>query len=306
MATLIADKFAAWEKECQDRFDQLKANEEELNKIFIELYGLQDELDYHVPDEEITVSLADRERDIKSLISYAVGCMFGRYSLDVEGLAYAGGGYDRRKYTTFVPTESNIILIPDDDYFGDDPCDIMNRFTEFIKTAYGPETLEENLQYVADSLKGTGTSHAVVRNYFVKSFYKDHLKTYKKRPIYWQFDSGRNNGVKALMYLHRYESTLLYRFQDDCLKNLMHVYDDRWNMRTMQIQGTKVKSDIKRWNKEKEKLKKQMKELDEYIPKVKRLAALKIELDLDDGVVVNYDKLQTNEAGKLTKILARR
>src|SRR5699024_3185210 len=148
-------------------------------------------------------------RDIKSLISYAVGCMFGRYSLDVEGLAFAGGDFDWDKYESFVPTKDNILLITNDDYFGSSSIDIVNRFEEFIRTVYGSETLEENLKYVSDTLGGSGTSRSIIRKYFVKNFYKDHLQTYKKRPIYWQFDSGKNNGVKALMYLHRYDENLM-------------------------------------------------------------------------------------------------
>lgn len=209
MATLIADKFKAWEKEAQERFDQLKANEEELNKIFIDLYGLQDELDYHVPDDEISVSKADKERDIKSLISYAVGCMFGRYSLDMEGLVYAGGEFDPSKYSKFPADKDNILLITDDEYFKDSSIDIVNKFIEFVEVVYGKETLEENLQYIADTLGGSGTSREIIRKYFVKGFYDNHMKIYKKRPIYWQFESGKLNGAKALMYLHRYDENLI-------------------------------------------------------------------------------------------------
>ena len=183
MPTLIKDKFEAWEKEAQDPFDQLKANEEELNKIFIDLYGLQDELDYHVEDKDVSVSLADRERDIKSLISYAVGCMFGRYSLDEEGLVFAGGQFDMGHYSKFKPDVDNILLLTDDEFFQNDETDITNKFVNFVSVVYGKETLEDNLQYIAETLGGSGTSRAIIRKYFVL-----HWQIYSCR-IY-QIDDG--------------------------------------------------------------------------------------------------------------------
>jgi len=298
MATLIKDKFAAWEKEAQARFDQLKANEEELNKIFIELYGLQDELDYHVDDKEVSVSLANRERDIKSLISYAVGCMFGRYSLDEEGLIFAGGEFDRSRYSKFKPDEDNLLLITDGEYFPNDPSDIMNRFVEFIAVVYGKETLEENLQYIADTLPGNGTSREVIRKYFVTKFFTDHLQTYKKRPIYWQFDSGKANGAKALMYLHRYEPNLLGRLRTDYLSKLSQAYNARVELRESQKLSSSNPREIAAYDKEIQKINKQLKELREFDEKIGHLALKKIELDLDDGVIVNYDKLQRDPATK--------
>lgn len=299
MATLIKDKFEIWEKEAQARFDQLKSNEEELNKIFIDLYGLQDELDYHVNDKDVSVSLADRERDIKSLISYAVGCMFGRYSLDEEGLIFAGGNFDISRYTKFKPDADNILLITDDEYFQGDESDIMNKFVEFVKVAYGTETLEENLQYIADTLSGNGTSREIIRKYFVSKFYTDHLKTYKKRPIYWQFSSGKANGVKALMYLHRYDENLLGHLRTDYLSKLNQAYNSRIELRGSQKISTSNAGESARYEKEIQKINKQLKELREFDEKVAHLALKKIKLDLDDGVVMNYDKLQrdpdTNE-----------
>ncbi|WP_442774192.1 hypothetical protein [Lactococcus hircilactis] len=299
MPTLIKDKFEAWEKEAQDRFDQLKANEEELNKIFIDLYGLQDELDYHVEDKDVSVSLADRERDIKSLISYAVGCMFGRYSLDEEGLVFAGGQFDMGHYSKFKPDVDNILLLTDDEFFQNDETDITNKFVNFVSVVYGKETLEENLQYIAETLGGSGTSRAIIRKYFVSKFFADHLKTYKKHPIYWQFDSGKANGVKALMYLHRYDENLLGHLRTDYLSKLSQAYNGRIELRESQKLASSNPREIAGYDKEIKKIQKQQKELRDFDEKVGHLALKKIALDLDDGVIVNYDKLQrdpeTNE-----------
>ena len=292
MATLIADKFKAWEKEAQERFDQLKANEEELNKIFIDLYGLQDELDYHVPDDEISVSKADKERDIKSLISYAVGCMFGRYSLDMEGLVYAGGEFDPSKYSKFPADKDNILLITDDEYFKDSSIDIVNKFIEFVEVVYGKETLEENLQFIADTLGGSGTSREIIRKYFVKGFYDNHMKIYKKRPIYWQFESGKLNGAKALMYLHRYDENFIGHLRTEYISKLSQAYNARIEQREMQKSTSSNPREIAKFDKEVQKIKKQLKELQVFDEKIGHLALKKISLDLDDGVVVNYDKLQ--------------
>lgn len=298
MAILIKDKFEAWEKEAQARFDQLKENEEELNKIFIELYGLQDELDYHVEDKDVSVSRADRDRDIKSLISYAVGCMFGRYSLDEEGLIFAGGEFDRSRYSKFKPVRDNILLITDDKYFQDDESDIMNKFVEFVTVVYGKETLEENLQYIADTLPGSGDSRDIIRKYFISKFYADHMKTYKKRPIYWQFESGKANGVKALMYLHRYDENLLGRLRTDYLSKLNQAYNARIETRESQKLTTSNAGESARYEKEIQKIKKQVKELQVFDEKIGHLALKKISLDLDDGVIVNYDKLQRDPETK--------
>ncbi|MCM6931600.1 BREX-1 system adenine-specific DNA-methyltransferase PglX [Enterococcus italicus] len=298
MAILIKDKFEAWEKEAQARFDQLKANEEELNKIFIELYGLQDELDYHVEDKDVSVSRADRDRDIKSLISYAVGCMFGRYSLNEEGLIFAGGEFDMSRYSKFKPVRDNILLITDDKYFQDDESDIMNKFVEFVTVVYGKETLEENLQYIADTLLGSGDSRDIIRKYFISKFYADHMKTYKKRPIYWQFESGKANGVKALMYLHRYDENLLGRLRTDYLSKLNQAYNARIETRESQKLTTSNAGESARYEKEIQKIKKQVKELQVFDEKIGHLALKKISLDLDDGVIVNYDKLQRDPETK--------
>jgi type II restriction/modification system DNA methylase subunit YeeA len=226
MARLISDKFKQWASECDERFNTLKANEEELNRIFIEIYGLRDELTPEVEDKDVTVRRADLGREIRSLLSYAVGCMFGRYSLDVEGLAYAGGEWDAGKYKTFIPDKDNIIPICDDEYFDDD---ILGRFVDFVRVVYGEETLEENLKFIVDALGARGTPREAVRAYFLNEFYKDHCKIYQKRPIYWLFDSGRKNGFKALVYLHRYSKDLLARMRTD------YVHEQQERYRTQHI-----------------------------------------------------------------------
>ena len=208
----IAEAFTQWQTECDGRFNQLQANEEELNRIFIDIYGLQDELTPEVEDKDVTVRKADLGRDIRSFISYAVGCMFGRYSLDEDGLVYAGGEWDASKYVSFAADKDNIIPICDDEYFEDD---IVGLFVEFVKTVYGADVLDENLKFIADALGGKGQPKEVIRNYFLNDFYKDHCKIYQKRPIYWLFDSGKKNGFKALIYMHRYQPDTIARIRTD-------------------------------------------------------------------------------------------
>ena len=212
---LISWHYDNWKNQCEKRFNQIKVNEEELNRIFIDIYGLQDELTPEVEDKDITVHKADLQRDIRSFVSYAVGCMFGRYSLDVDGLAFAGGEWNDSKYTSFVPDADNIIPITDEEYFSDD---IVGRFVEFVRTVYGEDTLEENIDFIAQALGNKGdTSREVIRNYFTKDFYAYHLKVYQKRPIYWLFDSGKQNGFKALIYMHRYDADTVGRVRTDYL-----------------------------------------------------------------------------------------
>ena len=208
----ISEAFDQWQDECNNRFNQLKSNEEELNRIFIDIYCLQDELTPEVEDRDVTVRKADLQRDIKSFISYAVGCMFGRYSLDVDGLAYAGGEWENSKYVSFPADKDNIIPICDDEYFEDD---IVGCFVKFVEVVYGADTLQENLKFIADALGGKGHPKDVIRNYFMNDFYKDHCKMYRKRPIYWLFDSGKKNGFKALIYMHRYQPDTIARIRTD-------------------------------------------------------------------------------------------
>lgn len=293
MARLIADKYKEWEAECEARFNQLKANEEELNRIFIEIYGLQDELTPDVEDRDVTVRKADLQREIKSLISYAVGCMFGRYSVDVEGLCYAGGEWDASKYKTIIPDRDNIIPICDDDYFDDD---IVGKFVDFVRKVYGEETLEENLRFVADALGGKGTSREVIRNYFLNDFFADHCSTYSvtgsgKRPIYWLFSSGKKNGFKALIYMHRYQPDLLARMRTDYVHEQQERYRTQLQMLEISAQSAAPSERVK-LNKQITKLKDQALEIQKYEEKIHHLADQMISIDLDDGVKVNYAKFQ--------------
>lgn len=276
--------YMLWQGECQERFKQLKENEEELNRIFIDIYGLQDELTPEVEDKDVTVRLADKKRDIKSLISYAVGCMFGRYSLDVPGLAYAGGEWDDNKYTTFKADKDSIIPICDDEYFADD---IVGRFIRFIEVVYGKDTLQENLRFIADALGGSGQPKDVIRNYFLNDFYADHLKVYQKRPIYWLFDSGKKNGFKALVYMHRYQPDTIARMRTD------YVHEQQARYRTaiadleQRIASASTAERVK-LSKRLKTLQEQAAEIQSYEEKIHHLADQYIAIDLDDGVKKNY------------------
>ena len=320
MGRLISDKYAAWKQECEARFQQLKKNEEELNRIFIDIYGLQDELTPEVADKDITVHRVYDSKDdvpesmkgsnyvrtmrdeIVSLISYAVGCMLGRYSLDVEGLAYAGGQWDDSKYSTYLPDADNCIPITDTPYFEDD---IVSRFVSFVKVVYGEDTLEENLQFIADALGNKGdTSREVIRNYFLSDFFKDHEKTYQKRPIYWLFDSGKQNGFKALVYMHRWNADTIGNVRAEYLERMQKKLDSEQERMDAIIEGSSLARDIARAQKQKEKLRKQAKECADYAQKLSHLANYRLDIDLDDGVKVNYRKVQTDPNGRFFEILA--
>ena len=303
----ISEAFTQWQSECDDRFNQLKANEEELNRIFIDIYGLQDELTPEVEDKDVTVRKADLQRDIKSLLSYAVGCMFGRYSLDVEGLAYAGGEWDSSKYQSYIPDEDNVIPITDEEYLDDD---IVSRLCTWLKAVYGADTLEANLDYIAKALGNKGsTSREIIRNYFLNDFFKDHCQTYSvtgsgKRPIYWLFDSGKQNGFKALVYLHRYTPDTIGNLRIDYLHKMQRVYESEINRMQDMMDHSGNAREVAAASKRKDKLAKQLKECREYDEKISHLALSRIELDLDDGVKVNYRKLQTAQDGKFYEVLA--
>ena len=319
MGRLISEKYAAWQAECEERFQQLKKNEEELNRIFIDIYGLQDELTPDVAEKDITVHRVFDSKDdvpesmkgsnyvrtmrdeIVSLISYAVGCMFGRYSLDVEGLAYAGGEWDGSKYKTFLPDEDNCIPVTDEEYFKDD---IVGRFVEFVRTVYGSDTLEENLDFVANALAGKGsTSREVIRNYFLNDFIKDHIKTYQKRPIYWMFDSGKQNGFKALVYMHRWNADTTGNVRGEYLHRVQRVYESEIARMQDTIDNSSNAREVSAAQKRKDKLTKQLKESKDYDAKIAHLALSRIDIDLDDGVKVNYEKVQTGQDGKKIEIL---
>lgn len=303
----ISEAFTQWQAECDDRFNQLKANEEELNRIFIDIYGLQDELTPEVEDKDVTVRKADLQRDIKSLLSYTVGCMFGRYSLDVEGLAYAGGEWDSSKYQSFIPDADNVIPITDEEYLDDD---IVSRLCAWLKAVYGADTLEENLDYIAKALGNKGsTSREIIRNYFLNDFFKDHCQTYSvtgsgKRPIYWLFDSGKQNGFKALVYLHRYTPDTIGNLRIDYLHKMQRVYESEINRMQDMMDHSGNAREVAAAGKRKDKLAKQLKECREYDEKISHLALSRIELDLDDGVKVNYRKLQTAQDSKFYEVLA--
>lgn len=302
-ADKVSVAFEIWSKECENHFNQLKANEEELNRIFIDIYGLQDELTPEVEDKDVTVRKADLQRDIKSLISYAVGCMFGRYSLDEDGLAYAGGEWDNSKYDTFIPDEDNCIPITDEEYFEDD---IVGLFCAWLKKVYGEDTLEENLDFIANALGNKGkTSREVIRNYFLTDFIKDHIKTYQKRPIYWLFDSGKQNGFKALVYMHRWNADTIGNVRVEYLHRIQRVYEKEITRMQEIIDNSHDNKEISNATKRKEKLQKQIKETKDYDAKIAHLALSRIDIDLDDGVKVNYEKVQTGKDGKKMQILVK-
>lgn len=301
-----------WKIECNDRFKQLKENEEELNRIFIDIYGLQDELTPEVSDKDVTVHyvvdskddipksfegsnyVRTKQDEIKSFISYAVGCMFGRYSLDVDGLAYAGGEWDDSKYKSFIPDQDDIIPIYEDEFYGDD--DITGRFIDFVRVAFGEDDLEANLTFIADSLGGKGTPRKVIRDYFINDFFKDHCQMYQvtgsgKRPIYWQFDSGKKNGFKALVYIHRYKPDLIARMRTEYVHPQQARYRTQINMLENQI-GSVSKSDEIRIKKEIQTIKAKADELAIYEEKIHHWADKMEPMDLDDGVVNNYNKFQ--------------
>jgi hypothetical protein len=333
--------YLLWQGQCKERFEKLKANEEELNRIFIDIYGLQDELTPEVEEKDVTVRKADLLRDIKSLLSYAVGCMFGRYSLDVPGLVLAGQPFEEKfvhasnavtgtgvlgapgllrapgalylrtedgvKQCTFAPDVDNVIPITDEEYLEDD---IIARLCDWLKVVYGADTLEANLDYIAKALGNKGTtSREVIRNYFVNDFFKDHCQTYSvtgsgKRPIYWLFDSGKQNGFKALVYLHRYTPDTIGTLRVDYLHKMQRVYESEINRMQDMMDHTTNAREAAAASKRKDKLTKQLKECRDYDEKISHLALSRIALDLDDGVKVNYRKLQTAADGKFYEVLA--
>lgn len=298
----VSDSFENYKNYSNEQFKKLKVNEEKLNRIFIDIYRLQGELTPEVEDKDVTVCRANLHRDVKSFVSYAVGCMFGRYSLDVEGLAYAGGEWDASKYARFIPDPDNVIPITDEDYFEDD---IVGRFVEWLKVVYGKETLEENLRFVADALGGSGdTPRQRIRNYFLKDFFKDHCKTYQKRPIYWLYDSGKQNGFKALIYMHRYNKDTTGQVRAEYLGRMEGTYESEIN-RMEDIKNNGKGREVALAAKRIEKLKKQLKECRDYDEYIGHLALAAIDIDLDDGVKVNYVKVQTAKDGKVLPLLAK-
>lgn len=316
----LAERYEQFKAVCEDRFDILKDNEEDLNRIFIDIYGLQDELTPEESDKNVTVhrvfdtkddvpeSMKDsnyvltKEDVMKSLLSYAVGCLFGRYSLDTPGLAYAGGEWDADKYQTFIPDNDNVVPITDEEYFDDD---LSSFICAWLKKAFGRENFEANLEFLTDALGTRGTtSREKLRNYFLKNFYKDHCKTYQKRPIYWLFDSGKENGFKALVYLHRYDENTIGRVRADYLHRMERIYSNEVNRMQDVIDHSHSAHEVSVAEKRLEKMKKQIKECQDYDAKLGHLALDQIHLDLDDGVKINYRKVQTGRDGKFYEVLA--
>ena len=294
----LAEYYQRWESECNQRFVKMKENEEILNQEYISLYGLDKELSANSEDKDITIHKSNIQRDIRSLISYAVGCMFGRYSLDIEGLAYAGGDWKEAyatNYKTFMPDEDAIIPITDEEYFKDD---IVARFVDFIRIVYGEETLEENLKFIADALGNKGDSpRAVIRNYFLNDFYKDHCNTYSvtgsgKRPIYWLFDSGKQNGFKALIYIHRYTPDTVGLIRSVYLHNAQAAIQNSLQNSEYIISTTTSATERARETRKKDKYVKQLNELRPYYQALSHIALQRISMDLDDGVKKNYQLFQ--------------
>lgn len=315
MSTLLKDKYEARKAEVNARFEQLRANEEELNRIFAKIYNMEGEVPIEVEDKYVSVArifdtadeipesykgnkyVRTKRDEITSLISYAVGCMFGRYSLDVDGLVLADQGATVDDYlakmpdpdhVTFMPDADNVLPITDDEYFDDD---IVRYFIDFVRTVYGEEALEQNLAFIAEALGGKGTSREVIRTYFLKDFFKDHCQTYKKRPIYWMFDSGKKNGFKCLVYMHRYQPDLLARIRTD----YVHEQQERYRAQIGYANDALVnaeRGERVRLDKRVKKLNDQLKESIAYEEKLHHLADQMIKIDLDDGVKVNYAKFQ--------------
>ena len=294
MATLLADKYATRKAEVNERFEQLRANEEELNRIFAEIYNMVGEVPIEVEDKYVSVRKADLQREIKSLLSYAVGCMMGRYSLDEDGLILADQGATEADYLARIPDptypcdDDGIIPVTDDDYFGDD--DIVAHTVAFVKAAYGEETLEQNLRYIADALGGEGKpARDVIRSYFLKDFFKDHCQIYKKRPIYWLFDSGKKNGFKCLIYMHRYTPEMIARIRTEYIHPQQQRYRSQIEFCESQLESASG-SQRMALQKRVKKLQDQLKEASDYEQEVAHYAEQMIAIDLDDGVKVNYAK----------------
>ena len=344
MPRLIKDKYEEYKASCNEMFYKLKANEEELNRIFIDIYGLQDELTPDVAEKDVTVHfVADTKEEapeglknsnylltkkdvIKQFISYAVGCMLGRYSLDKEGLIIAGsierdfltknrGLYYLTEVVNACENEyeltsnhfgidaDNCLPITDEEYFEDD---IVGRYVEFVRVVYGKDTLEENLKFIADALGNKGnTSREIIRNYFLNDFINDHNKTYQKRPIYWLFDSGKQNGFKALCYMHRWNADTTGNMRVEYLHKMQRIYENEIDRMQEVVDNSRDNKEISTATKRKEKLQKQLKETKDYDAKVAHLALSRIDIDLDDGVKVNYEKVQTAPDGSKVEILAK-
>lgn len=302
----IKDAYESWKTNCDKNFEILKNNETELNKMFIDIYELNDELDPNVDSKNVTIRNANQEREVKSLISYAVGCMFGRYSLDDDGLIYAGGEFNKNKYRLFGVDEDNIIPLTEDNYFGDD---IVSRFKKFIEVVYGKETLYENLDFIAETLgkKNGENSEETIRRYVINDFYNDHVKMYQKRPIYWLFDSGKKNGFKCLIYMHRYNEGLVSKIRLDYLHRMQNTYEKELKEITDRLNNDVDLATKRELAKRQADISAKLQETNEYDEKIAHIADQKLKIDLDDGVLVNYAKFSVKnpKTGKDESILAK-
>ncbi|KKE80056.1 BREX-1 system adenine-specific DNA-methyltransferase PglX [Bacilli bacterium] len=289
-STKLSETYTKWEKECEERFQTLKKNEELLNELFINLYGLRGELNSSIEDKYVSVSKAELNRDSKSFISYFIGCLMGRYSLDIEGLAYAGGEFDESKYKTFKPNPNGLILLTDDHYFEND---IIVRLREFLSVAFSPDTVDENMRWLAESLemKKNESPEERLRRYFLDEFFKDHCKTYQKRPIYWLVDSGKQKGLRTLIYMHRYQPDTMATIRFDHLQEIQAKYQNEIEMIDTRLANPSLSATDRR-NLEKDKIsyQKKIEELQEFDKHLAVYANEPIEIDLDDGVKVNYAK----------------
>lgn len=281
----LSEIYKEWEMESFVKIRKQKEREERLNLIFLELYGLKEEMSPNIDEKDITMAYPDLRKDICALISYAVGCMFGRYSLDESGMIYAGGTWNDEKYRTFIPDKDAIIPITDDEYFQDD---IVERFVNFMGKAFGEVNLEDNLQFVANALGGKGSSREIIRNYFINDFYSDHVKMYQKRPIYWLFDSGKKNGFKCLIYIHRYQPDTIARVRTDYVHEQQARYRTALEETTKRIENASASDKVK-LTKKLNTLKAQDDEIHAYEEKIHHLADQMISIDLDDGVKHNYE-----------------
>lgn len=288
--------FEQWQTQNCAAIVEMKRLEEENNRLFIDAYGLQDELSPDVLEAQITLGRADREKDIQRFISYAIGCMMGRYSLDADGLIYANAGnvdFDLARYQTFAADDDGIIPLTDQDWFKDDAT---NRFRDFVRTVWGEDNLQANLSFVAESLclgsltaKRGEQSMETIRRYLSNQFYKDHLQTYKKRPIYWLFSSGKQKAFEGLVYLHRYNDSTLPRMRTEYVTPLLGKYEAFADQLKKQLEDATT-SEATRLKKDLTALEKKQTELRAFDDKLKHYADRRIKLDLDDGVKVNYGK----------------
>ncbi|WP_078427950.1 BREX-1 system adenine-specific DNA-methyltransferase PglX [Alkalihalobacterium alkalinitrilicum] len=303
-ASTLQETFDRWKSLTNDQFSRLKMYEEQLNEIFIQIYGLEKHVTPEIQDKDIVLTMANVEKDVRSFISYAVGCMFGRYSLDEKGLVFAGDAFESHRYQTYATDAENVIPITDEEYFDDD---IVTRFVEFVKVVYGRDKLEENLQFIAEAVnkKSTESSRQAIRRYFIKDFFKDHVQVYKKRPIYWLFDSGKQNGFKALVYLHRYDEGLVARVRTEYLHLIQRKYETELERLDTIIESDVSTREYTEAKKRKETIQKQIIECQQYDQAIAHVANKRIQLNLDHGIKSNYAKFQGIDVihgeGQLTK-----